>query len=256
MHQPSPSRGADPARWSPHARLLAVRLDNVGDVVMLAPALRALKAAFPSSHLTLMASPAGAQAAPLLPWVDDVLVRRTVWQDASGQMGLDPERERVLVEDLRQGRFDAALIFTSFRQTPYPPAYACYLAGIPVRIGQSREFGGSLLTEWIRPPADEAHQVDRNLNLLASIAIEVDPRMELSVPSDALRYADGLLAEIGIAPGGEFAVLAPWASCPARSYPVDRIAAVARTIADLADSREIEPGHVDEAARYRFIPWC
>ena len=37
---------------------------------------------------------------------------------------------------------------------------------------------------------------------------------------------------------------------------VDRVAAVARTIADLADSPEIDAAHVDEAVQYRFAPWC
>ncbi|WP_199320641.1 hypothetical protein [Leptolyngbya sp. FACHB-261] len=47
-----------------------MRLDNIGGVIMTSPALRALKAALPQAQITLMASPAGAQAAALLPWVD------------------------------------------------------------------------------------------------------------------------------------------------------------------------------------------
>src|SRR4051812_11284331 len=61
-------------------RVLAVRLDNMGDVVLAGPALRAIKAAAPAARLTLLASPAGAQAAALLPWVDEVIVHRASWQ--------------------------------------------------------------------------------------------------------------------------------------------------------------------------------
>ena len=128
-------------------RILVIRLDNIGDVIMLGPALRAVKTAVPKAHITLLCAPTGAQVAPLLPWVDDLLVHRAVWQDASGAMPLDPVRETAFIETLRAGRYDAALIFTSFSQSPYPPAMACYLAGIPVRIGQSREFGGGLLSQ-------------------------------------------------------------------------------------------------------------
>src|SRR4051812_41823740 len=99
--------------WRDVRRILAVRLDNVGDMVMLGPALRTLREALPGAHITLMASPAGSQVAPLLPWVDDVLTLRAVWQDASGNMPLDPERERELIETIRDRAFDAVVIFTS-----------------------------------------------------------------------------------------------------------------------------------------------
>src|SRR5690606_14548711 len=49
--------------WSDAKRILCVRLDNLGDVLMTTPALRALKASAPGRHLTLLASRAGAAAA-------------------------------------------------------------------------------------------------------------------------------------------------------------------------------------------------
>ena len=111
--------------WLSARNLLAVRLDNAGDVIMLGPALRAVKAALPQAHLTLMCSPAGSQAAALLPWVDEIFVWRAVWQDVSASLDHDPQRELELVEALRIGQYDAALIFTSFTQSPHPPAYIC-----------------------------------------------------------------------------------------------------------------------------------
>ncbi len=67
--------------WAQARRLLVVRLDNIGDVVMTGPMLHALKENLPDAHLRLMASPGGSKAASLLPWVDDVLTWRVVWQD-------------------------------------------------------------------------------------------------------------------------------------------------------------------------------
>ncbi len=128
--------------------------------------LRTIRANLPAASITLMATPGGSQVAPLLPWVDDLMVRRVLWQDISGTWPLDPGGELRLVEDIRERAFDAAIIFTSFTQSPYPPAYVCYLAGVPLRIAQSKEFGGGVLTQWVRPLPDDAHQVDRNLHLL------------------------------------------------------------------------------------------
>ena len=212
--------------------ILAVRPDNVGDIVMLGPALRALRRAAPGSRLTLLASPAGAQVAPLLPWVDDVLVERVVWQDASGRLPLDPARELALVARLAERRFDAALIFTSFSQSPWPPAYLCYLAGIPVRFGQAKDFGGSLLTHVVAAAPDAAHQVDRNLHLLEGVGLPTAGRhLELDVPPDAEARAEELLGEVGVGPGQAFVALAPGASCAARRWFPERFAVVAARLA-------------------------
>jgi ADP-heptose:LPS heptosyltransferase len=123
-------------------------------------------------------------------------------------MAQDPDRERALVERMRG--FDAVVVSTSFSQSPWPAAYAAYLAGVRIRIGQSREFGGSLLTHWVLPAPDDesAHQVDRSLRLVAAAGI----------PSAGSELA---LLPPGLAPPVEepYLLLAPGASAPSRRYP-------------------------------------
>ncbi|MBE0475908.1 MAG: glycosyltransferase family 9 protein [Coriobacteriia bacterium] len=215
--------------FSAARRVLAVRLDNIGDVVMLGPALRAVKAAG-AAHLTLLCSPAGAQAAPLLPWVDDVLVARVSWQDVSGRLADDASGDKRLIRHVSAGRYDAAIVFTSFSQSPLPPAYACYLAGIPVRAAHSREFAGAVVTHPVTPPADETHQVERNLDLLRGLGLAAPSRpLEVRVPPEARRRARALLDERGI--GGGFVAAAPGAGCSARRYPATSFAEAVRLIA-------------------------
>jgi lipopolysaccharide heptosyltransferase II len=209
-------------------RLLVIRLDNIGDVVLLSPALRNLRRRFPEAGITLMASPAGSQVAPLLPWIDDVFTWRAIWQDVSGSLSHDPQRERALIESLRTRDYHAAFIFTSFSQSPLPPAYACYLAGIPVRVGYSKEFGGGLLSFSSPPPADETHQADLNLALLELAKIPVrDRHLELHIPTEVRHETDRILEPAGINPMSDYTVLAPGASCSARRYSPDRFAAAA-----------------------------
>lgn len=230
-------------------RLLAVRLDNIGDVVMLGPALRALRAAYPDAHITLMASPAGAQAAPMLPWIDEVWPLSPVWQDASWSMPFDPARERRLVSALRESRFDAAFIFTSFSQSPYPLAYACYMAGIPVRAGQSKEFGGSVLSHWVRAPADSMHQAERNLHLLASVGVAPSgAELTLAVPPESRASAHESLRRRGIDPEGRYVVVAPGASCAARRYDGARFAEATRLITAESGASAVVVGSAKERA--------
>jgi ADP-heptose:LPS heptosyltransferase len=218
--------------WSNVQRILVIRLDNIGDVVLLSPALRTLRTALPAAHITLMASPGGGQAAVLLPWVDEVMTVRASWQEIGGPKPPDPAYEMALVERVRQGAFDAAIIFTSFAQSPYPPAYVCYLAGVPVRLGQSKEFGGLLLSQWVKPRADDCHQAERNLYLLEAAGFPSAGRdLEIRIPTEAQIAGDRLLAAAGINPARPFVAMAPGASAQARRYDPARYAEVARTLA-------------------------
>ena len=123
-------------------RILLVRLDNLGDVLLTTPAFRAVRRALPEAHLALLAGPAGCEIGCLDPDIDETILYRAPNEDVYFQLPQDPERELAAVEALRERDFDAAIIFTSYKQSALPVAYLCYLAGIPLRAAGP----GSLLT--------------------------------------------------------------------------------------------------------------
>ncbi|MBW4442629.1 MAG: glycosyltransferase family 9 protein [Plectolyngbya sp. WJT66-NPBG17] len=204
--------------WTSVRNLLVMRLDNIGDVIMTSPALRSIKANLPEARITLMASPGGSIAAPLLPWVDEVLSWRVLWQDL-GRLAFDPAREWELVTKLRG--FDAVMIFTSFNQSPHPAAFVSCLAGIPLRLGESKETGGMMLTHEVSAAPDELHQVERNLRLIESVGFEVHDR-SLSIQHSNLKLIDS-----------PYIVLNPWTSCQSRNYDAKRFAIAARQLAEI-----------------------
>ena len=218
-----------PIDWTAPARLLVVRPDNLGDVLMAGPALSALRAAAPQARIELLASPAGAAAATLLPEVDDVVTARVSWQRLDAAPG-PPDAD--LVAELRARGYAAAVILTSFSQSPWPAGYAAQLAGIPIRAGMSKEFGGAGLTHWVPAPDDGLHQVDRALHLLGRLGVPAGPvALHADVPATGRAAAQEVLAAGGVPPDGPYAVLLPGASCPSRRYPADRFRAVARGLA-------------------------
>jgi ADP-heptose:LPS heptosyltransferase len=220
---PGPRTVLDGAR-----RVLVARLDNLGDVLMTGPVFRALREAVPDAELVLLGSPGGSAAAALLPWVDRVQTLRAVWQDAQGRLPLDPARELRAIDAIRGIDADAAIILTSFSQTPWPAAYACYLAGIPIRAGHAADFGGSLLTHRAGPNAP-VHQADRNLHVLRALDVAVhDPSLGARVPRQAADAVSRLLAEGGLDGHTPPILVLPGASCAARRYPAERFAAAAR----------------------------
>ncbi len=231
-------------------RILVVRLAGIGDVIMLAPAVRVLRRAFPKAQITLLVSRAGAAAAGLLAEVDEVFVHRALWQEARQGMPFNPAREQDFINELRRRDFEAAFLFTSFFQSPFPSAYACYLAGIPLRIAQSQAFGGGLLTHWVRPLPDSAHQVDRNLQLLKEVGIPVGgpgaTALRVVIGQDVQTGVDTLLRARGVR--GGFVVIAPGATCTARCYPLARYIDVAARLQETGHRVVVVGGSRDQAA--------
>jgi ADP-heptose:LPS heptosyltransferase len=130
------------AELGPH--VLAVRLDSDGDVLLTSPALRCLRAG--AGVLDLLVSPAGAHAAHLLPGVDEVLVAAVPWTGRPPPEA-DPATLGRLLSVLHERRYDEAVVFTSFHQSPLPFALLAKWAGIPTVAGTSDAYPGSLLDQ-------------------------------------------------------------------------------------------------------------
>src|SRR3989440_11565692 len=220
-------------RWSQVKRVLAIRLDNLGDVLVTTPALHAIKTSLPAATLTLLTSPVGAQVARLNSDLDDVIVYQAPWMDPWHKLPQDSQREQQMIATIRERRFDGAIIFTSFRQSPLPAAYLCYLADIPLRVAASIDGPGSLLTTRHKNLERMMHEVERGLDLVAAIGLTTeDLDLVLHVPADARTGIDDLLASYHIDkpddrmkcrgdPCGHrtLIVVHPGCSMPARTYP-------------------------------------
>lgn len=74
-----------------------------------------------------------------------------------------------IIDQLRERAFDAAIIFTMPFQSCYTIAYLCYLSGIPIRVGQSLEFGGALLSQSVKLSLDSVPPIAHHLHLIDSI---------------------------------------------------------------------------------------
>lgn len=235
-----------PIDWAAVRRILVVRPDNLGDVLMCGPALRSLRAAAPEARLDLLTSPAGGAAAALLPEVDMTLTASVSWQQID-PTAVSAAQDEALLDRIAGGGYDAAVILTSFSQSPWPAGCLCRLAGVGVRVGMSKEFGGAGLTHWVPAVPDDVHQVDRTLHLLRRVGVApVDGRLHLSIPAAGYASAEAVLRDSGLHPEEKYALLLPGASCPARRYDPGRFHAVAKTLT-AAGLRTVVVGTAREA---------
>ncbi len=223
-------------RWRGARRILAVRLDNLGDVLVTTPAIHAIKASLPEAEVTLLAGSVGAQAGRLNPDIADVMVYEAPWMDPWSKLPQESAREQATIAAVRERRFDAAVIFTSFRQSPLPSAYLCYLADIPLRLAASIDGPGSLLTTRHKHPERMMHEVERGLDLVGAIGLGTDETdLVLRVPDEArARVRSRVMGEGSGGTGGTtlpsegldqfpsrrpLVVVHPGCTMPARTYP-------------------------------------
>ena len=245
--------------WRDAARVLVVRLDALGDVLMTTPAIRALRASGPPGRtITLLTSPSGAAVARLIPEVDAVLTYDAPWMKATAPRR-DGATDRAFLARLQAGRFDAAVIATVYSQNPLPAALLCHLADIPLRLAHCRENAYGLLTDPVaelEPATTIRHEAQRQLDLVATVgATTPDERFSLRVPDEARASIRARLATLGFLsePGTPpWAVIHPGATAASRRYPPDQFADVAgRLVA--AGWRLIFTGDASEAALVESI---
>jgi ADP-heptose:LPS heptosyltransferase len=231
-------------RWREARRILAVRLDNLGDVLLTTPALHALKTALPDAELTLLTSPVGTQAGRLNPDVSRVITYDAPWVDPWQRLPHDSAREQAMITSLRAGRYDAAVIFTSYRQSPLPAAYACYLADVPLRLAASIDGPGSLLTTRHKHPGRMMHEVERGLDLVGAVGV---PPAELDLVLGVPECARSRIASWTEDFHRPLVVVHPGCSMPARTYPWEQCVEVVERLIDRIGARVILTGSTDEA---------
>ena len=204
-------------------RTLVVRLDATGDVLLAGPAVRAVAAG--SSHVTLLCGPRGAEAGRLLPGVDEVLVWECPWIEPDPRPVTTAEVDG-LADDLGHRGFERALVLTSFHQSPLPTALVLRLAGVPWVGAISEDYPGSLLDLRHLVP-DSIHEAERALSLVRAAGFTLPPGDDGSL---AVRHP---LPDTGHLLGTPNpVVLHPGTSVPARAWPVERYADLARLLTD------------------------
>lgn len=205
--------------WDACRKILCIRADNMGDVLMSSPAFRALKESF-NSEITLLTSSMGAEIGHLIPEVDRVMTFDFPWV----QISRSSESDDVLsiVGEIKKRGFDGCIVFSVYSQNSLPAAFVAYLAHIPLRLAYCREKPYGLLTHWVpdkEPYSYILHQVERDLRLVSTIGAK-SKNKRLSLHVRQLDLSPKLQVYIKSVRRGYF-VFHPGVSEQKRRYPVD-----------------------------------
>ncbi|WP_170182631.1 glycosyltransferase family 9 protein [Blastococcus colisei] len=199
--------------------VLVARLDNAGDVLLQGPMVRAIAGG--SDRVVFLAGPVGADAATLLPGVDDVWTWRCPWI-LGDPPPVDADDLAGLTDRLRALAPDEAVVSTSFHQSPLPLALLLRAAGVPRISAISVDYPGSLLDVRHRVD-DDLPEPERALSLARAAGFDLpegdDGRLAVRRPLPPAQHEH---RGHDLSPG--YIVLHPGASVPARAWPAQRCA--------------------------------
>jgi heptosyltransferase-2 len=207
-------------------RLLVHGTNWIGDVVLISPALRALREAYPRAEIHYLARGALAEAVRPNPCID-----RVVPYDRADHHS-PPFGTLRFARELRRCGFDLAVLFPKSLEA----ALIARLAGIPRRAGWRTDGRGPLITHGRKmTPEDQALHHVRQFFEPARFAGASPPRdgfrVEFPLAGEDREAAGRLLASAGLGGDGFLLALHPGASKPPRAWHPARFARAAERIA-------------------------
>lgn len=207
--------------WTGCKNILVVRADNMGDLLMSSPAIRAVKETL-KCKVTVLTSSMGAGIAQFIPSIDDVIVSDLPWVKTDSDFS--ESDYTALLQSLRAQNFDGAIIFTVYSQSSLPAALLASMAGIPRRLAYCRENPYRLLTAWIadkEPYSFIRHQVRRDLDLVAYINCQPeDEQLRLKTSPSVRQSLLQKLTPLNLTENKLWIVLHAGVSEEKRKYPI------------------------------------
>lgn len=215
---------------SPH-KILLVRLDHLGDVVMSLPVIHAIKSKFPSSEVWFLT---GSQPALLLSKIKEingVIAYDAPWferkEGAKKSLGKVISEHRSLIKKLRAEHFDLAIDLRGDIR------HACLLwvSGVKYRIGYGVRGGGFLFNNVPVYPKD-LHEVVKNLSLISADTLKNKPVFPLvRIGDEARERVSQLLSSRHLDPKKkQWVVLHPHAGASSKRWQIEKFSAVANRL--------------------------
>jgi len=204
-------------------RILIVRTDRIGDVLLSTPVIKALRKKNPDSYIAMMVSPGTKDIVEGNPYLDEVIIYD---KDAKHKGWLKTLK---FAKNLKKKGFDIAIILHPTNRVHL----VTYLAGIPRRLGYDRKLG-FLLTDKI-PHAKQLglkHESEYNFDLLKFIGIEAhDSDLFMPIKDESELSVKKMFEGSGIKKNDRMLAIHPCASCPSKIWPAERFAQAADILA-------------------------
>ena len=225
----------------PVQRILFVRTDRMGDLLMNLPALRLLRQTFPKAWITLLLDRPLAGLLTDHPDIDELMyVDAKTLHNFLGTWKLSRK--------IRRAGFDLVVISNPDKFLHL----AVFLAGIPQRVGYGRKWG-FLLTRRIKDAkaAGARHEMDANLELASLVSDRVwDGSLTLPVDPRAAARVENLLVPVR---AGAIIAVHPGTSHPEKRWPLERFSELCDLFQEKKTASVVLVGGPEEAVHAKEV---
>jgi len=203
-------------------RILIVRTDRLGDLILSTPVIKNLRLAYPKAYIAFVCRPYTKALLINNPDLNEVIVYDKYAKNKSLLATVK------FAFSLRKRNFDLALILHPTNRAHL----ITFLAKIPKRVGWDRKLSW-LLTDRLKHQKQQGlrHELEYSLDILRSLDIKVESK-ETYFPLQAQAEAavGELLRKEGLNQDSQFIAIGPSASCPSKRWPENNFLALIKLL--------------------------
>ena len=234
------------AKVKNYKRIVIIRTDKIGDLVLSTPAIKAVRGAYPDSHIAAIVRPYAHEIIKGSPYLDEIIT----YDKTKNEKGILSDIKFIL--SLRKKKFDLALVLHPKNRTHI----ITFLSGIPERIGYDKKLG-ILLTKRIPHLKHYGlkHEIDYTLDILHYVGIKPEEKkLYVAIDKYADKKIDGIFSENHVSRNDAVIAVHPGASCRSKRWRAEHFAKTADSLALAYNAKIViiagpkDKGYGDEVA--------
>ncbi|MFH1904711.1 MAG: glycosyltransferase family 9 protein [bacterium] len=174
-------------------KILIIRIDRIGDVILSTPALKAVRKRFPSAHISVLVSHGTQDLLLTCKYIDEIILFKNL-------------------SNIRKRRFDLAIDL--HLDYPLKTALIAYLSGARYRLGFNVAGKGIFFNIKLPAPREDKSIIENTLNIAKILNASIEEKTpEISVIPEAEEYIRNYLIQenvldndllVAIHPGGHY----------------------------------------------------
>jgi len=206
-------------------KILCIQLKQIGDVLMVTPAIRALADANPHAEIHILTQKPSDQIFQHNPNISTLILHP----------GSNSIRDNIsLIRRIRKERYTAVIDFFGQLKT----AILARLSGAPIRIGFEKTGRSIFYTHPVKDTHTKPYSALQKAHLLTALGIEqVKPGLEFPVGPDEETAADRILESIGWDRTKRLISVSPVSRRNYKIWPAEKFATVCDALVDEWDAQ-------------------
>jgi len=216
-------------------KVLVIRLDQIGDVVMTAPSLRELRRNLPNAWITLVVNPSILNLVENCPYVDEVLASDWEGDRDAHRFRRHWRAWKMGLKQLWHRKFDLAIVPRRDADQSHG-AFLSYFSGARYRVGYSDIYfetklpyyrNNNCLLTHVVDANNIKHEVESSLDLIRYMGgVVKSDKLEIWLSPHDEQFAEQVLSSHEIQPQDLLVGIAPGAAHPKRMWPLERFVAL------------------------------